>query len=365
MDRRRGWMCEGAIIDRGGFQGLHGGVSENAEEASAVASDDEEGGESGSMDEDEGSEDGEGFYDSPDDGGDEGDFVRGVLSGGRHYLDHSCFSGKGVTLNERTNTSDGNILHGNEPEHAFVGTEPAASRYAEHWPVNQQAIGGVDTYSSFVSTPTMPRGWTTDAQLTFLDARVIRFQAAKSEGTHEKEAFFNQIYNEFLVKWSLDTITFPHKIGTATSTDEEIQDMRAALFKARLVDWYGNHVRTAGAKKASCKLNLMQPQPRRPQAINAYATLFAAERGLDDQIEAHFNAYMASRDEDDDKKTRLLLRDECLRALLAKEDQSVKNAVDTYRSREPRGPWLQGVPEDATEDEKELARLLYLHSSYR
>lgn len=120
-----------------------------------------------------------------------------------------------------------------------------------------------------------------------------------------------------------------------------------------------NHTRDTAARGGGTKLNLLQPAGRRPQAINAYAELFGEEKNLEGQVTDFYDQYIANLPPGVPSKRRVTIRSEVLRMLLSKEDQCVKDEVDAYRNRPKPGIWTQGLSEDATDEERENARLLF------
>lgn len=107
-------------------------------------------------------------------------------------------------------------------------------------------------------------------------------------------------------------------------------------------------------------MNLMQPRPRKSRAVNAYASLYGKERGLEQKISAAYTKYIDQLPPGADAKRQLTVREESLRALYAAEPQDVKDAVEAFRNRPPPAPWMDDLADDVTPDEEEVAMLMYL-----
>lgn len=221
--------------------------------------------------------------------------------------------------------------------------------------------------------------WTDEIQLPWLESWIVGYINARDESKEALKVFLNKLYEAFTSNFALDDIVFDKPIGKKGDSADVILAKRQAAIRAvshhhsqmhdlthrepqRLAHWMDNHTRDTASKGGGVKLNLLQPEGRRPQAINAYAELFNEQKKLEDDVTQFYNQYLTSLPPGAPAKRRVTIRGEVLRMLLAKEDQITKDEVDAYRNRPKPGPWTQGLPEDATEEQKEKARLLYWQS---
>ncbi|KZS94985.1 hypothetical protein SISNIDRAFT_465219 [Sistotremastrum niveocremeum HHB9708] len=159
-------------------------------------------------------------------------------------------------------------------------------------------------------------------------------------------------------------MVFSPPVGAPTDSPAAIVAKREVTMRARLKNWFINHTRDTGSRSGGGKLNLLQPRPRRPRATNAYATLFGEERGLDALISKAYAEYCAGEGASLPQRA-LTHREATLRKLYAQETQEVKDAVEAYRNRPPTSPWLHDLPDDASEDERETAKLAYYARNQR
>ncbi|KZT39072.1 hypothetical protein SISSUDRAFT_1032929 [Sistotremastrum suecicum HHB10207 ss-3] len=211
----------------------------------------------------------------------------------------------------------------------------------------------------------MVQRWTNDAQLVFLDSRVNAYLDAKSHGTDERDAYLNRTYDDFIAEWPLASIVFSPGVAAILDHPETVTQLREAALRARLKNWFINHTRDTSSRGGTTRMNLMQPRPRKPRAVNAYATLYGKERGLDEKISAAYDKYIDQLPPGADAKRQLTVRDETLRALYAAEPQDVKDAVEAFRNRPPPPPWTDDLADDVTPEEEEHAMLLYLLRNQR
>ncbi|KZT31984.1 hypothetical protein SISSUDRAFT_1038050 [Sistotremastrum suecicum HHB10207 ss-3] len=209
----------------------------------------------------------------------------------------------------------------------------------------------------------MVQRWTTEAQLVFLDARVNAYLDAKSHGADEREAYLNRTFDDFIAEWPLASIVFSPPVSA--SDPESVTQLREAALRARLKNWFINHTRDTSSRGGTTRMNLMQPRPRKPRAVNAYASLYGKERGLEQKISAAYTKYIDQLPPGADAKRQLTVREESLRALYAAEPQDVKDAVEAFRNRPPPAPWMDDLADDVTPDEEEVAMLMYLLRNQR
>ncbi|KZT31374.1 hypothetical protein SISSUDRAFT_1067813 [Sistotremastrum suecicum HHB10207 ss-3] len=209
--------------------------------------------------------------------------------------------------------------------------------------------------------------WTDDEQLPWLDSRVIAYQDAKDRSSAAREVFLNEVYAEFVEQWPLEEVVFDKVIGCKTNTPEEIVIKREAALRASTAlrplvrKSYPRHDLEGRFRKTEPHA----AHPRRPQATNAYATLYGKEKELKRHVDEYYKAYVDGLPPNAPKKRRVTVRDEVLKMLYRQEEQLVKSEVESFRSRELPGVWLNGLAADASEDEKDEAYVKYILGNQR